>query len=120
MKVFVDGPNSLDRNKEAEMCGRISGDVAWRSQRNELGKGIAKQRALEESTTSSTALKKPTAIVSKITNQDVKKISVRAGGLIDCIIFYVSRACVSKPFIDFNAPAAVLVNFSSIVSIGGC
>ena len=88
MKHFVDGPNSLDRNKEAEMCGRISGDVAWRSQRNELGKGIAKQRALEESTTSSTPLKKPTAIVSKITNQYVKKISVRAGGLIDCIIFY--------------------------------
>ena len=33
-------------------------------------------------------MKKPTAIVSKITNQHVKKISVRAGGLIDCIIFY--------------------------------
>jgi hypothetical protein len=86
-KHFVDGPNSLDRNKEAEMCGRISGDVAWRSQRNELGDGIAKQRALEESSTPLTSLQNSAAKIPK-TKNCVRKISVRAGNLIDCITFF--------------------------------
>ena len=60
---------------EAEQCGRISGDVAWRSQRNELGTGIARERAIEASSsqTATQATEKAKAPI-----RTVKKISVRA------------------------------------------
>ena len=85
LKHFTDGPDSLDRNREAEQCGRISGDVAWRSQRNELGTGVARERAIQASS-SQTATQGTEKVKAPI--RAVKKISVRAGGLIDCVTFF--------------------------------
>lgn len=92
MKQLADGPDALDRNKEAENCGRISGSVVWRRSRNELGSGAAQENALRgrpgtsgDGEGAGTGRGTPPAVTAA---KRVHRVAVRAGALIDQITFY--------------------------------
>ena len=88
MQQLRDGPESLDRNREAENCGRISGSVAWRSSRNELGSGAARANALKGGPEAQNGEGSVRHLSSVKQHKRVNRISVRAGALIDRVTFF--------------------------------
>jgi hypothetical protein len=87
-----DGPRALDRDKEAENCGRVSGSVAWRNARSELGVGTARERALHAG---GGDLTHPTSASSAGVTAFVKRVVVRAGMLVDKISFFAAdNTCI--------------------------